>query len=764
MPPPTVGVARAWRIAGRVQGVGFRPFVYRLAHRHGLAGWVRNGAGQVEVLAQGSSAALAAFEHALIHEAPAIARPEIVAHSEAEVQALAAFRILPSTADDAADIHLPPDYFICDDCLAELNDPRDRRHRYPFINCTQCGPRYTLITRLPYDRPHTTMAGFSLCPACRAEYENPLSRRFHAEPIACPECGPTLAFHRDGKIISGNEAALAACVTALRQGLIIAAKGVGGYHLLCDASDAQAVARLRTRKYRPHKPLAVMYPPDLALLKGDLCVAAEEEVQLRDSSRPIVLLRKQSDCALADNIAPGLDEVGAMLAYSPLHHLLLQDFGKPLVATSANVSGEPVLTDAEEVEARLAQVADTFLHHDRAIARPADDSVVRVIAGSARMLRLGRGSVPLECALPQPLAQPVLAVGGHMKNTIALGWGNRAVVSPHIGDLDSPRSLVVFEQVIADLCALYQVAPQQVACDAHPGYASSKWATKWADKNGARVLRIFHHHAHASALAGEYPEVPRWLVYTWDGVGYGVDGTLWGGEALLGRPGAWQRVATMRPFHLPGGERAGREPWRSAAALCWEAEWCWHERVDEPLGDELLHEAWQRRINAPATSAVGRLFDAAASQLGLAQHVSFEGQGPMWLEAASAELDEHVDLPLRLRDDGLLECDWAPLLPMLADEARSVAERGGVFHASLARAALQQALHLRAQHGDFVVGLSGGVFQNRLLTEALMSLLHAHGFEVRLARHLPYNDGGLSYGQLVEMVAMERVAKGTAQT
>lgn len=789
-------------MGGRVQGVGYRGFVFNLAQRFNLNGVVQNLTGEVLVEAQGEPAALDAFAAALVSAAPPLARPQVISCQAIPLRELNGFEILPSaTAMQAfehsiihqtvhpevskgesarslgplrqaqdrlgylspngmsvanhgmpSNIHVPPDSFLCDDCRREMLAPGDRRYRYPFINCTQCGPRYTLITRMPYDRPNTTMAEFPLCPACCAEYEDPRNRRFHAQPLACPVCGPQLSFvaaHQRAHASVRGDAALDACIAALRRGEIIAVKGIGGYHLMCDALNTLSIARLRASKHRPHKPLALMFPwqgaDGLQRVRAELQLDAVTQDALCDVSRPIVLIPRRAGSTLPDAIAPGLNEIGAMLPYSPLHHLLLENFGSPLVATSGNVSGEPVLTDNAEAEARLSNVAQAFLHHNRPIARPADDSVLRVIAGSPRLLRAGRGIAPLEFDLPFMLPQPLLAVGGHMKNSIALAWGKRAVISPHIGDLGSLRSLEIFEQVIAELCALYQVSPQRIVCDAHPGYASSKWA----EQRGLPVLRVYHHHAHASALAGEFFGVENWLTFTWDGVGYGADGTLWGGEALLGKPGAWQRVATLRPFHLPGGERAGRECWRSAAALCWEAGLDW-SRAD--CDNALLHQAWQRRINAPASSAAGRLFDAAASLLGLVQESSYEGQGPMWLEAASSKTNEHVPLPLplRLREDGVLESDWQPLLVMLRDEKIGAAQRGGMFHATLAHAALQQARQLREQHGEFSVGLSGGVFQNRLLTEHLIALLEADGFTVCLARHAPYNDGGICYGQLVE--------------
>ncbi|MDZ7585204.1 MAG: carbamoyltransferase HypF, partial [Thiobacillus sp.] len=443
-------VAQFITIGGRVQGVGFRPFVYRLAHQHQITGWVRNVDGAVEIHAEGAPTQLRDFSDALLKEAPPLSAPGPLAVTICAPEHAEAFSILDSASTSVADIHLPADGFVCADCLAELHDPANRRHRYPFINCTQCGPRYTLITALPYDRPSTAMRDFALCPDCRREYENPFDRRFHAEPIACPVCGPHLQFVSGEEIHDGDEAALAAAVVALRSGKIVAVKGVGGYHLLCDAASDEAVAALRARKPRPGKPLAVMFP-DLAALSSAVHTTPELDSFLASPERPIVLLQKRVDSRLSERIAPGLAEVGCLLPYSPLHDLLLNDFGGPLVATSGNLSGEPVLTENREAQARLAHIADAFLHHDRPIVRPADDPVYRVIAGLPRPLRLGRGRAPLELELSAPLAEPVLALGSHMKNTLCLAWGRRAVVSPHIGELDTPRSLDTLAQVAADL-------------------------------------------------------------------------------------------------------------------------------------------------------------------------------------------------------------------------------------------------------------------------------------------------------------------------
>lgn len=738
-----------WILSGRVQGVGFRPFVYRLAHDLGVRGYAQNRSGQLVVVGEGPAQVLERFGAALLEQAPPFARPGMVSRSALPVAGWDGFTILPSAAESDADVHLPPDRFCCDDCLAELGDVRNRRYRYPFINCTQCGPRYTLISRLPYDRENTSMARFALCPACRAEYGDPRDRRFHAEPVACPCCGPQLRFHRPGMpVLEGNEPCLDACAGQLRAGGIIAVKGIGGYHLVVDATNVSALARLRERKKRPHKPIAVMFPSDDdgRWLRQTVQLDDAAHAALRSPARPIVLARLQPDAMLPDLISPGLREVGVLLPYSPLHHLLLEAHGKPLVVTSANISGDPVLTDEAEVNHRLAGVVDGALHHDRDILRPADDSVMRVIAGKARPIRCGRGIAPIDMALPLPLREPVLAVGGQMKNTIALGWGSRAIVSPHIGDLDSPRAVSVFEQVIADLQDIYKVKPAAIACDAHPGFAG----TRWAVRSGLPVRRVLHHHAHASALAGEHPDIRRWLVFTWDGLGLGDDGTLWGGEGFLGAPGGWRRVSTLRPFRLPGGEQAAREPWRSAAGLCWEAGRLW--RMDE-VG--LAHEAWRRRINCPQTSAAGRLFDAAAALTGLVETSSFEGQGPMWLEAAAdGGKGMAIPLPLARNPAGIWQLDWAPLVDMLVDAARSPADRAAAFHASLAHGLLAQARTVRDEHGALPVGLCGGVFQNRLLTEQAVSLLQADGFDVRLTGQLPCNDGGLAFGQLVEAGAI----------
>ncbi|MFA7386349.1 MAG: carbamoyltransferase HypF [Thiohalobacteraceae bacterium] len=772
--------ARRWTITGQVQGVGFRPFVYRLAHALDLKGWVRNRLGEVEIHAEGAADHLNRFAQALVDTAPSIARPRIEAETAAEVAGLEAFEIRVSASTEHPRIHVPPDYFACPDCLHEVEDPDDRRFGYPFTNCTQCGPRYTLIDRLPYDRPNTSMADFALCADCRREYEDPLDRRFHAEPVACPQCGPQLTYCSGAESIDDTTAALTATVAALRSGKLVAIKGVGGYHLVCDARNFDAVAELRIRKPRPAKPLAVMFP-DVVSLETCVALSDDERALLCSPMRPIVLARKRdgacepvaageavterspmstaahlpgargshpADTVLAASIAPGLHEIGVLLPYSPLHHLLCRSFAGPLVVTSGNLSGEPVLTDNAETQARLVHVADAFLHHDRPIVRPADDPVYRTIAGKARPLRLGRGGAPLEVQLPRTLNLPTLAVGGHMKLTVCLAWDDRAVISPHIGEMGTPRSLAVFEQVVADLQRLYGVRVEQLVCDAHPGYTT----TRWAQAQTLPCHKVWHHHAHASALAGEFGSTEDWLVFAWDGTGLGEDGTLWGGETLHGRPGRWRRVAQLRPFRLPGGEKAGREPWRSAAAVCWETGVPFDS--GQPQLD-LLRQAWQRGINAPQSSAAGRLFDAAASLAGVLQSGSFEGQGPMYLEAVAAGEGAATELPLERNPDGRWQTDWSPLIAPLRDLETTQAQRAADFHASLARAIRRQAERLASEHPFRRVGLTGGVFQNARLAALACAELTAAGFEVALPERLPCNDAAISFGQVVEALYSE---------
>ncbi len=743
-------------VEGRVQAVGFRPFVYRIARGLDLSGWVRNRSGTVEIELYGAANALTEFEQRLVECAPPLARFRIGRRSAlpaGDSRNLAGeFRILPSERSVERHVSLPPDNFMCDACRQEMETPGDRRYGYAFINCTECGPRYTLIRSLPYDRARTSMANFTMCDACRAEYEDPMDRRFHAEPLACPDCGPRLDF-RSSQISTQCDSPLAAAIAALRKGQIVAIKGIGGYHLACDAGNETAVRMLRERKHRPDKPLAVMFPetgPDgLGWIRRCAILSEATASAVRCAERPIVLVPIRTSSPLARGIAPGLGQVGVFLPYSPLHAQLLSEFGSPLVMTSGNFSGEPVLTDNDQAHEQLAGIADAFLDHDRPIERPADDPVVKPVAGRIRPIRLGRGSAPVELELDRKLPQPVLALGAEIKNSIALAWDTRVVVSPHIGDMSSPRSRQMLAKVAGDLQRLYGVQATTLVCDAHPVYGTHRWAKQ----QSLPVTTIWHHHAHASALAGEYGVEDDWLVFAWDGVGFGEDGSLWGGETLGGKPGAWQRLASFRPFRLPGGDRAAREPWRSAAALCWEAG---NEWTPDIAGHGIVREAWRRNLNCHKSTAAGRLFDAAACLLLGVREVSYEGQAPMQLEAVAVDEGPVVSLPMHVDEGGVLRADWQPLLSMLGDETLTLGERAKGFHLSLAEAIADMATALAGKHRFDRIGLTGGVFQNDRLATAAVAALARHGFVAVLPERLPCNDAGLGFGQIIEHSAVVR--------
>ncbi len=745
--------AQRWHIGGGVQGVGYRPYVYRLARSLRLTGWVRNNAGAVEIHAEGAAESLEAFAKALFLRPPPTARARLLARRSVPLECRPAFIILKSAADGERQARLPLDLASCPECIAELNDPRARRHRYPFINCTQCGPRYTIIRDLPYDRVNTTLSEFDLCAACADEYANPDDRRFHAQPLACAGCGPTLHWVTADQQRVREAPALAAAVDALRAGQIIAVRGVGGYHLLCDASSDAAVLRLRQRKGRPAKPLAVMIPwageDGLAQVRLVAIIAREESAALSDASRPIVVLRRSPHATICASVSPDLGDIGVMLPYSPLHSLLLDDFGAPLVATSGNVRGEPVLTDPDEAQERLGLIADGFLHHNRPIARPAEDPVVRFMAGAVRPLRMGRGTAPTELELSTRVSVPTLAVGAYQKSTVALAYGYRAIVSPHLGDQSTPRGRAIFAQTILDMQRLYGIRARRVLHDAHPQFPSTRWALDCS----VPATAIWHHHAHASAVAGEYRREAPLLCFAWDGVGLGSDRTLWGGEALLGNPGSWRRVASFRPFKLPGGERAAREPWRTALSLCWQAGVTWARGAPRggPLrGGPSLRQAFDRDLNSPLTTSVGRLFEAASALCDVCMESSFEAEPALRLEALCQKLEEPIALPLERDESGLWRSDWAPLLPLMLDEGHTQSYRAARFHSSMAHALLAQAIAVRERVRVNCVGLAGGVFQNRVLTEQVLSLLEQAGFEVLIPKLLPLNDAAISFGQLLE--------------
>ena len=759
-------------VRGAVQGVGFRPFIYRLATGLCLTGWVRNSSDGVRIEVEGPGASVETFVRRLAGEAPPLSEIQGIIRTSLAPAGDRAFVIAASETSGDPRVVVLPDLAICPECLRELHDPTDRRYRYPFINCTNCGPRYSIIEALPYDRSRTTMAGFALCPRCRAEYEDPADRRFHAEPTACPVCGPHLeVWDRSGAVAASGDEALAQAAAAVRRGEIVALKGLGGFQLLVDASNARAVERLRARKGRPDKPFALMYPT-LDLVRRHCRVSAEEETLLRSPAAPIVLLGRRRDrrgssqlgpdrvdtvrhgrdsLVVVDGVAPGRTTLGVMLPYTALHALLMEELRMPVVATSGNLSDEPICTEGQEALVRLGDVADLFLVHDRPIARPVDDSVVRVIAGQPVVLRAARGYAPLAVRVNAPLPS-LVAFGGHLKNAVAVARDDQIILSQHVGDLDTDLSRQVFRRSQAALTQLYALTPALTVCDLHPDYAS----TLAAGESATPVIRVQHHYAHVLAAMAESQLRPPVLGVAWDGTGYGVDGTVWGGEFLRVSDDGFVRTAHLRTFGLPGGEAAVREPRRAAlgvlfehlgeAALAWDA--LAPVRACTPLERRVFAAMLRGGTNTPRTSSAGRLFDAVASLLDLAQRASYEGQAAAALEEA---VGEGGGLPypfdLRADTDGLI-LDWGPLLDAVLDDlARGtvpavIADR---FHSTLAEMVVAAA---RAA-GEPRVILTGGCFQNAVLTTRTSARLTAEGFQVIRHRRVPPNDGGLAVGQAV---------------
>jgi len=742
---------RRLTVAGAVQGVGFRPFVCRLARELRLGGWVRNGPDGVTLEVEGPAAALDAFERRLRHEPPAVARIDDVTARAVPVEGTAEFAIRESTREAPATVRVLPDLATCPDCLAEILDPENRRHRHPFTSCTACGPRDSIMRALPYDRAATTMRGFPMCPRCRAEYADPADRRFHAQPNACPECGPQLAlWDASGRVLSERDEALRGAAEAVRGGRILALKGLGGFQLVVDARNADAVARLRARKQRPHKPFAVMLP-DLDAVRAHCMLSDTEVAVLTSAQAPIVLLRRKGDAGVAPSVAPGLAELGVMLPTTPLHHLLLRDLGFPVVMTSGNVSGEPLETDEARALTRLGGIAEVFLVHDRPIARPLDDSVVRVIAERPTVLRAARGIAPVEVTLPRAVPVPTLAYGGQLKAAPALATGRRVVLGAHVGDLDTRAAQGAFQARADQLRALHGCDPEAAVHDLHPDHEG----TRMAQASGLPAWAVQHHAAHLAACLAENGLTPPLTGVVWDGTGDGGDGTVWGGEVLrLEADGAVARLAHLRPFRLPGGEAAVREPRRAALgllhAMLGDAAFETAEVVQAFSAQErkVLRTALARGLNAPVTTSAGRLFDGLAWLLGAAEATqTYEGQAAGQLEAAAVEAAPSKGAPALdlLAGDGPLVLDWIPLLAWVRAERtrRSTTDVAAAVHAALADAIVGVARHAEAPR----LALSGGCFQNRVLTELAVAGLEAAGIAPIRHGRVPPNDGGLALGQ-----------------
>lgn len=727
-------------VDGVVQGVGFRPFVYRIAHAHGVTGWVLNRPDGVELEAEGPPEAVQAFLRALEAERPAPARIRGVTAAEVPERGDATFVIRPSAQGGETRPSVPADLALCPDCARELTTPGDRRFGYPFTNCTYCGPRFTLIAGLPYDRPRTSMAAFPLCPDCAREYGDPLDRRFHAQPVACPACGPRLR-------MAGAARPLEAAVQALRDGEILALKGLGGFQLLADATSPAAVARLRERKRREDKPFAVMFP-SLAELRLACEASPEEEALLTSPEAPVVLLTRRPGAAVVEGVAPRNPRLGAFLPYTPLHALLLAAVDRPLVCTSGNVSDEPMCFEDADAEHRLGAIADRFLLHDRPILRPVDDSVLRLDAHGPTLLRRARGFAPLAHPVPAGGAGPILALGAHQKNTICLLDRGQAIVSQHLGDLHSAEGVALLARTVEDFLAFFAVAPERLACDLHPDYASTRLGERLAEAWGRPLVRIQHHVAHVAAACAELALEGPVLGLAWDGTGVGADGTLWGGEALVLDGPRWHREAHLKPFPLPGGDAAARDPRRSALGLLWEAFGPRAATLAEGWfpGAELgvLGTMLARGLNSPRTSSVGRLFDAVAAILGLRAGPGFEGQAAMELEFAAHGSRADGAYPWGWEADGA--ADPAPLLEALLEDRRRGAPAPDCarrFHQSLAELALAMA----RRAGLPRVLLTGGCFQNALLVGLVRARLAADGFQPHSPRCFPPNDGAISLGQ-----------------
>jgi hydrogenase maturation protein HypF len=734
------------RIEGTVQGVGFRPHVYRLASDLGLGGYVLNDERGVLLEAEGDNESVEQFLFRLRAEAPPLAEIQRVLSEDVEPCGEDGFRILASGREGEPLALVTPDAATCADCLAELFDPADRRHRYPFVNCTNCGPRFTIVRGVPYDRPLTTMAGFAMCARCQAEYDDPGDRRFHAQPNACPDCGPTV---RLGDAV--GEDALATAAAALRDGQIVAVKGVGGYHLACRADDERAVATLRARKHREEKPFALM-APDLEAARALVELGPADEALLLGRERPIVLAPRCPGARVAAAVAQGASDLGVMLPYSPLHHLLLADAGAVLVMTSGNVSDEPIAHDDEDARERLGPIADRFLTHDRPIHMRTDDSVVRSVRSrpAPLMLRRSRGYVPEGLVLPVEAERPLLACGAELKSTFCVARGRRAWVSHHIGDLENWETLSSFRSGVEHFERLFAVAPAVVAHDLHPDYLSTKYAL---EREGVEHVGVQHHHAHLAACLAEHAETGPVVGAIYDGTGYGPDGTVWGGELLMGGLEDFERPGSLWPVRLPGGTAAIREPWRMACA------WLVAAGEDEPALPATLAAAvdtarWRQvaelaRTGAasPQTTSMGRLFDAVSALCGVRPTVNYEGQAATELEAL-ADLGERAGYPLPLLTDGTLDAR-PTVLAILGDlaagvEAAAVSAR---FHNAVAAATAQACADLARRGGLDTAVLSGGVFQNRLLLDSTVDRLAETGLRVLVPERLPPNDGGISFGQ-----------------
>ena len=749
-------VARKLNVNGIVQGVGFRPHIYQLARSHQLTGDIANTASGVSIHIEGSRENIERFCRNLPSDLPPLAHITDIVQAPDLVRELEDFSILPSTAGLMRSTLISPDVSVCKDCLKELFDPEDRRFGYPFINCTNCGPRYTIIDDIPYDRCHTSMKHFAMCGPCQSEYDDPENRRFHAQPNACPVCGPRATLHGpDGARISCDNPVAQAAIF-LKQGKILAIKGLGGFHLSVDARNTDAVAQLRQRKHREEKPLAVMSLSLERILEYAL-VSPEEKALLVSFRRPIVLLRKKEPWLLADAVSPANAFIGAMLPYTPLHYLLLDQGFSALVMTSGNMSEEPIAIDNDDAFARLSGMADYFLIHDRQIYLRSDDSLVRHVAGADRVIRRSRGTVPVPVFLRRPL-QPVLACGAELKNTICLTSGNRAFLSQHIGDLENSATYDFFCMTIAHMKRILDITPQVLACDLHPDYLSTRYALEQQQQAGMDLVQVQHHHAHIVSCMAENRIDGMLIGLAFDGTGYGADGAIWGGEFLIADETGFDRAAHLAYVPLPGGAAAIREPWRMAASYLHTVFGENMRDLDIPLLREIdakklafVQDMMVKGINCPRTSSMGRLFDAIAAMIGIRYTVAYEGQAALELEML-ADGGQWGSYPFEWRSDGGFQILPHPIIRGVVRDMEkrvSPAVISARFHRTVIDMAAALCRAIRKDSGLHRVALSGGVFQNAILLRGLIRELAADRFAVFSHALVPANDGGICLGQAV---------------
>jgi len=748
-------------VTGIVQGVGFRPFVHRLATRHLLNGYVLNATGNVVIEVEGSEAAAQAFLAALRAEAPPASRIEKVDTEKLPPAGYSSFTIRQSEEVAPENVFVSPDLAICDDCRRELLDPRDRRYRYPFINCTNCGPRFSIIEHMPYDRPRTTMRVFPMCPDCLAEYSDPASRRYHAQPNACPVCGPRLWLEDSNHETIPSQDPVRDVGALLQEGKIVAIKGLGGFHIACDATNEKAVTVLRARKLREEKPLAIMCK-DLAQVRTLCHVTNEEEQLLTSSASPILLLPKRKDHNVAESVAPNNNSLGVLLPYTPLHLLLMEEVGFPLVMTSGNLTDDPIATDNEDARQRLLKIVDRFLMHNRDIHAASEDSVLRGGNGILFMVRRSRGYAPSGLRLPISVL-PTLGCGGELKNAVCLANGDYAFIGEHIGDLENELALERFERSIARLCEQLLIEPEIIAYDPHPEYLATKYAlTRAGDvSQGVRLVGVQHHRAHIAACMGENGLEKPVIGVALDGLGYGDGGKWWGFEFFEGGYANLEHLGTSRPIAMPGAAKAIRQPWRMALAFGHDAlgdrlfdlARPWESEVKAESA-EMVHQMLHKGINSPLASSCGRLFDAVASLLNVRHSCSFEGQAAMELEALALKGKSEEPYPFLLEKpaSGVFELDFRPLIEaILADiasgtQACDVARR---FHSTVAEAVIAGCLFISENTGLTKVALSGGCLQNTLLLPLLREGLAQNGFEVFTHKETPPNDGCISFGQVL---------------